>query len=722
MSRRIWDIPGGVHPPQNKDQSNGTAIAPAPIPPELIIPLAQHIGAPAKPVVSVGDKVLKGQVIAQAAGFVSVPKHAPSSGEIIAIESRPVQHPSQIDGPCIIIKTDGEDEWIEHQGIEDFTQTDPSELRDIIRNAGIAGMGGAGFPTAVKMSPKPDAKIRHLIINAVECEPYITADDRLMRERSKEIITGILIFAHLLKPETILMGIEDNKPEAIAAMRSAAQGTPVEVISVPTKYPSGGEKQIIQILTGQEVPKGGIPADIGIVCQNTGTTYAVYNAVVNGEPLISRITTLTGDAMNEKGNVEALIGTPVKELLAAAGTDLSQVHRLVMGGPMMGFTMHNPEIPVVKTTNCLIAATSQELPDPAPEQACIRCASCAQVCPANLLPQQLYWFAKANELEKAKSYNLMDCIECGACAYVCPSNIPLVQYYRFAKGGIRQQAQDTEKSDHARDRFEARQARLEQEAAEKEAKRKARAEKAAATQAKKAKAPPKAPTAAQGPDELTQLKAEFAKATKKWKDAEKSLKIAEANEAENLPTLQEKVATLKAKADEAQAAFQDMKAKQKAEGATAKPEDAKTAAAEDPLAELKAKSQKTFKAYQATKAKLAEAEAEGSDKAEALKAALEKAKAKSDAAKAELKEAREKEKEAIRERNKANAAEKDIKQLKIDAAVANSKVKKSEKALAKAEEEGVGEEAIAELKKTIETAKQEAEKASKELAAAEEGA
>ncbi len=473
--KKIWDIHGGIHPEQNKQQSNQTPIISAGIAEQLVFPLSQHIGAPATAIVDVGQTVLKGQQIAAAKGFVSVPVHASTSGEVIAIEHRLIAHPSGMSAPCIVIKPDGRDEWIEHRGIDDYTSIEKSELLNHIREAGIAGMGGAGFPTAVKLGVRDNQVIDTLIINGTECEPYITADDVLMRERADEIIAGAKILKHLINPsEQTLIGVEDNKPEAIAALQQAAAGSDIEIVSFPTKYPSGGEKQLIQILTGREVPSGGLPAEVGIVCQNIGTTVAIYRAIQFGEPLISRITTVTGYACEQQRNVEALLGTPVSHLLDLCGFNAKNCSRLIMGGPMMGFTLENTSVPVVKTTNCLLAPTPQEIPLPSPAQACIRCGLCAEACPASLLPQQMYWFARSKEYDKLEAHNLMDCIECGACSYACPSNIPLVQYYRASKAEIRELKQDALKAEHSKARFEARQQRIERQEAEKEAKRKAR--------------------------------------------------------------------------------------------------------------------------------------------------------------------------------------------------------------------------------------------------------
>ncbi len=482
--RKVWDIHGGVHPPENKQQSTQNPITEIPLPNEVVIPLSQHIGAEAIPTVKVGEQVLKGQKIGEALGLVSAPVHASSSGQVIAIEERPIPHASHLNAPCVVIELDGKDEWIEREENKDYLSIDKCDLVDMIRDAGIAGMGGAGFPTAIKLNPRANQKIDTLILNGTECEPYITADDVLMRERADEIISGALLCAHMLgDPKDILIGIEDNKPEALSSMRQAAEGTRVEVVSFPTKYPSGGEKQLIQILTGKEVPSGSIPASIGIVVQNVGTVAAAYRAICFGEPLISRVTTVVGESLNTQQNIEALIGTPINHILANHGFQQSECARLIIGGPMMGFAMPHADIPVVKTTNCILVPSHQEMPSPIPAQPCIRCGMCSEACPAGLLPQQLFWFSQSEDVDKLKSHNLFDCIECGACSFVCPSNIPLVQYYRASKGMIKQIDQDKLKSDRSRDRFEFRKVRLEKADAEKEAKRLAR--KKAAEEAKK---------------------------------------------------------------------------------------------------------------------------------------------------------------------------------------------------------------------------------------------
>lgn len=477
--RKLWDFHGGVHPPENKRQSLKTEIRALGLPEFLIVPLQQHIGMPAQCLVQPGDSVAKGVKIADTQGGLGVPVHAPTSGRIADICPRPVPHPSGLEDWCVLIEPDGKDRWTNLTPCSDYRSLTPLELLRRIREAGVAGLGGAGFPTDIKLQPPSQKPIQTLILNGAECEPYITADQVLMQERAAEIIAGLAIMAYILQPAESLIAVEDNKPEAIAALREAAKGTAAEVVVIPTKYPSGGEKQLVEVLTGLQVPYDGIPADIGVICQNVATAAAVHRAIRHGEPLVSRITTVTGEAVRNPGNYEVLIGTPLKHLLDGAGYEPGSAQRLILGGPMMGFALNSTEVPATKTSNCLLAATATELPLPPPAQACIRCGMCEQACPMELLPQQLYWFSRSGEHDKAEALNLFDCIECGACSYVCPSTIPLVQYYRNAKGEIREHQAEQLKADRARERFEARQRRLEQEQAEKEARRRARAEAAA---------------------------------------------------------------------------------------------------------------------------------------------------------------------------------------------------------------------------------------------------
>ncbi|MCV6606268.1 MAG: electron transport complex subunit RsxC, partial [Porticoccaceae bacterium] len=478
------DIPGGIHPPENKRQSLQRGLGTAPLPKQLVVPLNQHSGAPANPIVAVGDSVLKGQKIAEPRGRVSAAVHAPTSGIVTAIEPHAVPHPSGMTAPCITIEADGKDQWCQRQAIADFTSQTAPQLLQAIREAGIAGLGGAGFPSHIKLSAADDGQtIDTLIINATECEPYITADDQLMRSYPQQIVTGIQILTHILgQPKNILIGIEDNKSQACDALRPHLQGTGIELAEFPTKYPSGGEKQLIQILTGKELPNGRLPADIGVVCQNVGTVHAIYRAIVEGTPLISRITTVTGDACNAPQNLEVLIGTPIRHLLNHCGFGEQADQPVIMGGPMMGFALPDLDAPAIKTTNCLLAPSDTEMPALPEAQPCIRCGMCSEACPASLLPQQLLWHAQARNHQRLQSHNLFDCIECGACAYVCPSHIPLVQHYRAAKAELRQAARERIKSDRARERFEFNKLRKQQAEAEKAARREAR--RIAAEQAK----------------------------------------------------------------------------------------------------------------------------------------------------------------------------------------------------------------------------------------------
>ncbi|MDN3489827.1 electron transport complex subunit RsxC [Pseudoalteromonas sp. APC 3694] len=461
----VWAFPGGVHPPQQKSLSNSAPIARLPLPEKLVLPLKQHIGASGKLIVEKNQHVLKGQALTKPSANWSVPIHAPTSGTIIDITPMPSAHPSALPELSIIIEPDGKDTWCELSPLANPATASHDELVDVIHNAGISGMGGAGFPTYVKADIKQPIEI--LIVNAVECEPYITADDTLMREHAAEIVKGIELMQQLLNPTLCIIGIEDNKPEAITAMTEAAKHNEhILIQTVPTVYPSGGEKQLIKLLTNREVPNGGIPADIGILVHNTGTLFAIQQAVYEGKPLIERVVTVTGNTIHNPGNVWALLGTEIKHLLDCQGFSPVPQQRVVMGGPMMGFTLPTVRIGVVKTTNCILAPDHKELAEPGPEKACIRCSACADACPASLLPQQLQWFAKSKEYDKLQEHNLFDCIECGACAYVCPSEIPLVQYYRVAKVEIKEQIAEKIKSDRAKERFDARKARLEQEQAE----------------------------------------------------------------------------------------------------------------------------------------------------------------------------------------------------------------------------------------------------------------
>lgn len=459
-SGKIFDFPGGIHPPQRKTISNQNPIGNFTTH-TFYVPLKQHIGTSGELLVAKGDKVLKGQTLTKPNDGLSLPVHAPTSGLVTDLIDHIDAHPSGRTTKTILIESDGKDEWQTKTPLPNWRTIDPAQVVEHIKNAGISGLGGASFPTYVKVSPvKP---IELVIINGVECEPYITADDVLMRAHAEEIIQGAHIVQHLTKAKLCVIAIEDNKPDAIAAMRRALIDSDIELRIVPTKYPSGGEKQLVELITGQQVPSGKLPADIGIVMQNVGTCFAIKNAIIDGEPLITRVVTITGEQVNNPQNLWVPIGAPIKTLLQAVGYTPAKQPRLIMGGPMMGFSIVDDMMPVVKSSNCILAPSEYFLPERGVEQECIRCGLCADACPAELLPQQLQWFAKAQEHEKLVEYDLFDCIECGACAYVCPSQIPLVQYYRIAKTDIRNAAQEKQKADKAKRRFEERQERLERD-------------------------------------------------------------------------------------------------------------------------------------------------------------------------------------------------------------------------------------------------------------------
>ncbi|KGR34224.1 electron transport complex protein RnfC [Vibrio campbellii] len=464
----LWDFPGGVHPAENKKQSNKTELVHAAIPSEIVLPLKQHIGKAGNLLIAVGDTVLKGQQLTASDSGFTVPVHASTSGQVTAIEPRTVAHPSGLSELCAVITPDGNDTWCKKTPVADYTQESADALIDVIRLAGISGMGGAGFPTAKKIQ-SGIARTEILIVNAAECEPYITADDKLMQEHADELIQGIEIVEHILKPKLTIIGIEDNKPAAIKALEQAAMNKDIVIRVIPTKYPSGGEKQLIKILTNKEVPSGAIPADIGILVQNVGSLYSIKRAVIDGEPVVNRIVTLTGKTFKQPRNVWTLLGTPVQALLDEFGYKADKkLQRLIMGGPMMGFTLPHAQVPITKTANCILAPKRREIASDQYEMECIRCSQCAEACPASLLPQQLQWYAKSQEYEKLEELNLKDCIECGACAFVCPSEIPLVQYYRQAKAEIRTRAQEAAAAERAKLRFEEKKARMEREKAERE--------------------------------------------------------------------------------------------------------------------------------------------------------------------------------------------------------------------------------------------------------------
>lgn len=445
--RSRHSLRGGIQPPSAKDRSTRGPIREPPLPPLLILPLNG-----ARPLVAAGDRVGKGQVLAAGP---ELPVHASTSGRILGIEERSVAARSR--GPCLLLEPDGEDRWAEAPHPRDPESLDPARLRGAVAAAGIAGLGGGGFPTARKLAA---GGIHTLVVNGMECEPYVTADDLLMRAEAATIVAGARWAARMLgHPERILVGIEDDKPEAIAAMSGAARGTGIEVVALPTRYPSGGERQLIALLTGAQVPAGGLPQDIGVLCLNVATLHALARALGHGEPLLARVITVSGGACPDPANYRALLGTPLAHLLAASGCRPRDCAGLVLGGALMGERLDDPQTPVTRTSHCLLGLSPAELP-PAPPQPCIRCGLCAQACPVALLPQQLHRHALAGDERELARHHLFDCIECGACNYVCPSAIPLAGQFRSAKALLRTGSAARRRADRDRDRFAAHRARI----------------------------------------------------------------------------------------------------------------------------------------------------------------------------------------------------------------------------------------------------------------------
>lgn len=467
--RSEFDFHGGIHPPQHKQISNRTPLQPLPLPPRVIINLGQHAGQLAEPVVQVGQTVQRGEVIASAQGQLSANIHASISGVVSAIATQPIAHASGMGKPCIVIESDGQDRAIQLPAISEPLQQDRQTLLNRVLAAGIIGMGGAGFPSHVKLMPE----VHHLIINAAECEPYITCDDALMQHYASDIISALLVGQYLTQASQLTIGIEDNKPEAIAALEQALQqrfgereNCPIRICVVPTKYPSGGEKQLIELITGKQVPSRQLPLSLGIIVHNVATLLAIYRAITMGEPVTERLMTITGNRALQPGNYWTRIGTPIDWILSQHCREQDPNQAVIVGGPMMGFRLPNHAVGTEKSTNCLIFPDQQELAQPTQSLPCIRCGVCAEACPASLLPQQLYWFARSENFSQAQEYNLFDCIECGACAYVCPSEIPLVHYYRFAKSEIKHQDAEKARAAEARKRHEFRELRLAREKAE----------------------------------------------------------------------------------------------------------------------------------------------------------------------------------------------------------------------------------------------------------------
>jgi len=426
---------GGVHPDDAKDISKNCALEPMPLPAVVVLPVSQHLGAPAKVIVEKGRAVKKGDVVAEPGGFVSIPFHASISGTIKAIEQRYTPLGKKV--LSVIIESDGEDRWSDGLNMHrDFASISRDEKRSIVRDAGIVGMGGAAFPTHVKLSPPENKPIDTVILNGVECEPYVTCDYRLILERSRDIVEGFKIIMEILNCSKGVIGIEGNKPDAIKIMREAVvdvRGITVEELKV--KYPQGGEKQLIYAVTGRRVPAGGLPMDVGCVVQNVGTAAAIYEAVMLNKPLIERAVTVTGHGVVSPRNVIARIGDSFANLIAYAGGYTEKADKLIMGGPMMGLAQFTDDVPVTKGTSNLLVMEEHETRADI-QQPCISCARCVDVCPMNLMPTTISLYVEHEHWDEVKEYGALDCNECGSCSYICPVKRKLVEYIRFGKATL----------------------------------------------------------------------------------------------------------------------------------------------------------------------------------------------------------------------------------------------------------------------------------------------
>ncbi|WP_312121113.1 electron transport complex subunit RsxC, partial [Pantoea vagans] len=645
-----------------------------------IIPLKQHIGHEGEICVAPGEKVLRGQPLTFGTGRM-LPVHAPTSGVIEDIGQHMTAHPSGLSELCIFLTPDGEDRWMPLDPLPDYRQHPRADIVQRIHDAGIAGLGGAGFPTATKLKGGLRG-VKTLIINAAECEPYITADDRLMQDYAAEVLEGSRILAWVLQAEQVLIGIEDNKPEAIAALKQAlGSERDLQIRVIPTKYPSGGAKQLTRILTGMEVPHGGRSTDIGVLMQNVGTAWAVKRAIINGEPITERVVTLTGEAIAQPRNVWSRLGTPISHLLHQVGFTPAPRQMVIMGGPLMGFTLPSLDVPVVKITNCILAPSASEMGNNDEEQSCIRCSACADACPAKLLPQQLYWYSQGGDHDKARAHHIDDCIECGACAYVCPSNIPLVQYYRQEKAELRAIDLEAKRTLEAKARFEARQARLEREKQAREVRHEEAKQRVARTDTSElaaAKARVKARQAAE-PDEAT------LEAQREARHAQARLRQAEA-QAETQPVTRQTVDPRKAAVEAAIARAKAKKVSQvdAVETGAEASADPRKAAVEAAVARAKAK-----KAAQAEGADVAapaasesepDAAAETDPRKAAVQAAIARAKAKK-AAQAESADAMAPAaSESVADAVPDATAETDPRKAAVQAAIARAKAKKAAQA------------------------------------------
>ena len=667
-SGKIWDFKGGIHPPEMKSQSNQSPIQQSEPAHDFYVPIKQHAGSAGNVLVKEGDYVLKGQPLTQGDGLRTLPVHAPTSGIVKFIGKHVAPHPSGLTEDMIHIQADGLDKWRDQFPLEEFFTQPVEQLIDRIYQAGVAGLGGAVFPTAAKIQ-SAEKKVKLLIINGAECEPYITCDDRLMRDYTDEMIEGIRILRYILRPEKVVIAVEDNKPEAIQAIQQSLHGAnDIELRVIPTKYPSGAAKQLIYLLTGMEVPSGGRSYDIGVLMHNVGTAFAVKRAVINDEPLIERVVTLTGDKISEKGNYWVRLGTPVDHILAQVGYQYDERFPVFAGGPMMGLQLSDLNAPVTKLINCLLAPDHFEYGEPEPEQSCIRCSACSDACPVNLMPQQLYWYARSEDHQKSEEYCLKDCIECGVCAYVCPSHIPLIQYFRQEKALIWEIKEKAKKAEEAKIRFEAKQARMERE----EQERKARSQRAAEARREE--------LAKQKGEDPVKAALERLKAKQAGSAANKETKTIVSEKGEILPDNHELMEQRKARRLARQQAQADTSTVANATSSQTDEKDAKKVAVAAALARAKAKKAVQGEAVtsnetESTVEKTDENPTELDPKKAAVAAAIARAKAKKAAAQGETVATNAT--ESTVKKTDENPTALDPKKAAVAAAIARAKAKKA---------------------------------------------